>query len=68
MQAIITKDQQLALLRNAGEKRLTQTALADKLGITRMTLRRVIDAEAPVVVSSKTFQALNNYLISELAK
>jgi HTH domain. len=68
MQAIITKDQQLALLRNAGEKRLTQTSLADKLGITRMTLRRVIDAEAPVVVSGKTFQAVNNYLISELAK
>lgn len=68
MQAIITKDQQLALLRNAGEKRLTQTALADKLGITRMTLRRVIDAEAPVVVSGKTFQAVNNYLISELAR
>lgn len=68
MQAIITKDQQLALLRNAGEKRLTQTALADKLGITRMTLRRVIDAEAPVVVNGNTFQAVNNYLIAELAK
>lgn len=37
MKAIITKDQQLALLRTVGEKRLTQTELAEKLGITRMT-------------------------------
>ncbi|TVV32473.1 HTH domain-containing protein [Weissella cibaria] len=68
MKAIITKDQQLALLRIVGEKRLTQTELAEKLGITRMTLRRVIDEEAPLVVNGKTFTAVNNYLISELIK
>ncbi|MGY4736124.1 HTH domain-containing protein [Weissella cibaria] len=68
MKAIITKDQQLALLRTVGEKRLTQTELAEKLGITRMTLRRVIDEEAPLVVNGKTFTAVNNYLISELIK
>ncbi|CAM2730909.1 hypothetical protein WECO103172_00030 [Weissella confusa] len=68
MQAIITKDQQLALLRKAGEERLGTGALAEKLKINRHTARRVLDGEAPIVVNGKIFQAVNNYLISELAK
>ena len=68
MQAIITSQQQLALLRNAGEQRLTQKEMAQKLGIARMTLRKVMNDEAPLIVSGKTFTAVNNFLIDQLAK
>ena len=68
MQAIITTDQQLALLRSAGEQLLKQKEMDQKLGIARMTLRKVMNDDAPLIVSGKTFTAVNNFLIDQLAK
>lgn len=68
MQAVISKQQQTQLLRLAGQMRLSRHKLGDRLNISHPTLQRVLDNEAPVVVSGKTFTAVNDFLISELSK
>lgn len=68
MKANISKDQQIALLRKQGQERLNRTELSDVLGLSRETVRTVLDSETPLTVSSKTFTAVNDWLISELAK
>lgn len=68
MKATISKDQQIALLRKQGQERLNRTELSDVLGLSRETVRTVLDSETPLTVSAKTFTAVNDWLISKLAK
>ena len=68
MKATISKDQQIALLRKQGQERLNRTELSDVLGLSRETVRTVLDSETPLTVSAKTFTAVNDWLISELDK
>lgn len=68
MKATISKDQQIALLRKQGQERLNRTELSDVLGLSRETVRTILDSETPLTVSAKTFTAVNDWLISELAK
>lgn len=68
MKATISKDQQIALLRKQGQERLNRTELSDVLGLSRETVRTVLDSETPLTVSAKTFTVVNDWLISELAK
>ena len=68
MKATISKDQQIALLRKQGQERLNRTELSDVLGLSRETVRTILDSETPLTVSAKTFTAVNDWQISELAK
>lgn len=68
MQAVITEDQQIALLQKAARSRINRQELAGKLGISHTTLRRVLDSQAPVVVAGKVFTKVNDWLITDLAK
>jgi predicted DNA-binding protein (UPF0251 family) len=68
MQAVITVDQQNQVLRLAGQLRLSRKDLQLKMNITQPTLRKVLDEQAPIIVSGKTYRAINDFLISELSK
>ncbi|WP_407124906.1 hypothetical protein [Weissella paramesenteroides] len=66
MQAIITEQQQIALIKKQAINRLTRNELSARLNLSKPTLRRVLDKQTPFVVSSKTFTAVNNYLLEDL--
>ncbi|CAM3791694.1 hypothetical protein K8375_09865 [Weissella cibaria] len=68
MRAIITPKQQTKLLQLAGRMRLSRKALADELDISGPTMRRVLDSEAPVVVTSKVFTSVNDFLLENLGE
>ncbi len=68
MQAIITSQQQTELLKAKGKEKLTRLALSEKLGLSRSTVQVILDAPTPLIVSGKTFTAVNNFLIDQLAK
>jgi hypothetical protein len=67
MQAIITARQQNELLKIQALNRLTRSLLAKELGISRSTITTVLNADTPLVVNSKTFIAVNDFLISHLS-
>lgn len=66
MQAIITSKQQTALIKKQAVNRLSRYQLAEKLNLSKPTVKNVLDKQAPFVVSSKTFTAVNNYLLEDL--
>lgn len=68
MQAIITETQRATLLREQGYLKLNRRGLAKKLGLSYGTIKTVLDAPTPLIVSGKTFTAVNNFLIDQLAK
>lgn len=68
MRAIITPKQQTKLLQLAGRMRLSRKALADELDISGPTMRRVLDSESPVVVTSKVFTSVNDFLLENLGE
>lgn len=68
MQAIITETQRATLLREQGYLKLNRRDLAKKLGLSYGTVKTVLDAPTPLIVSGKTFTAVNNFLIEQLAK
>lgn len=68
MKAIISQKQQYELLKLQWVNKLNRRGLAEKLGVSYGTTKTLLDADAPIIVSGKTFQAVNNYLISELAR
>jgi len=55
---IITSKEKRALRTLQADKRLTKTQLADELGITRQTLRHIIDNDEPQRVNSKVYQSI----------
>lgn len=68
MRTIISEQQQVALLQKQGRERLNRKSLGKKLGLSAPTVRRILDDNAPVIVTGKVFTAVNDWLISELAK
>lgn len=66
MQAIITSKQQTALIKKQAVNRLSRYQLAEKLNLSRPTVKSVLDKPAPFVVSGKTFTEVNNYLLEDL--
>ncbi|WP_270323446.1 hypothetical protein [Weissella confusa] len=68
MQAVISEEQQVAVLQKAARSRMSRQSLAEKLGISHTTLRRVLDSKAPVVVAGKVFTKVNDWLIADLTK
>lgn len=68
MQAIINKEQQNALWRVQANLRLSRTELKNVIGIDALTLRRILDRDAPIIVRGKTFAKVNDFLIERLEK
>ncbi|MHB9649234.1 hypothetical protein ACX9VS_07360 [Weissella paramesenteroides] len=66
MQAIITSKQQTALIKKQAVNRLSRYQLAEKLNLSKPTVKSVLDKQAPFVVTEKTFTAVNNYLLEDL--
>ena len=66
MQKIITKKQQLQLIKKQAVNRLSRYQLAEILNLSKPTVKNVLDKQAPFVVSGKTFRAVNNYLLEDL--
>jgi len=66
MQKIITKKQQLQLIKKQAVNRLSRYQLAEILNLSKPTVKNVLDKQAPFVVSGKTFTAVNNYLLEDL--
>lgn len=67
MKAIITDKQQKELLKLQALNRMTRTSLALKIGVSRSTMQIILDEATPFAVHSKTFTAVNNFLIEELS-
>ncbi|WP_042493658.1 hypothetical protein [Weissella sagaensis] len=66
MQSMITEQQQTALIKKQAINRLTRSQLATNLNLSRPTIKDVLDKKAPFAVHSKTFTAVNNYLLEDL--
>ena len=66
MQAIITDKQQIALLRKQATNHLKRYELAELLNLSNVTIKHLLDQPTPFVVNSKTFTAVNNYLLEDL--
>lgn len=66
MKVIINKQQHTAMLKKAGAERLTQTKLAKVLGLSRRTVWSIYNSPAPMAVNTKTFTAINDWLLSGL--
>jgi len=60
----ISPQQKRALRRVGADRRLTKTQLANELGITRMTLRLIINNDEPQEIRSATYQKIAD-LIAE---
>ncbi|QDJ58352.1 hypothetical protein EFA59_01980 [Weissella hellenica] len=65
---ILSEKQQYELLKFKSIKRLNNSQLGEILNLNHGTLKRVLDSEAPISVSTKTFTAVNNFLLKELSK
>lgn len=66
MKAIITDQQQIALLRKQATNHLKRYELAELLNLSNVTIKHLLDEPTPFVVSGKTFMAVNNYLLEDL--
>lgn len=66
MQSMITEQQQTALIKKQAINRLTRSQLATNLNLSRPTIKDVLDKKAPFAVHSKTFTAVNKYLLEDL--
>lgn len=67
MKSTISDKQQTELLKAQALNRLSRTALAERLNISRSSILRVLDSKTPIPVSKKVFTAVNNFLIEELS-
>lgn len=67
MNLIITQQQQTELLKAQAVNRLSRADLGKKLCLSSVTLRKVLDTPAPLVVNQATYTAVNNYLIEQLS-
>lgn len=65
---ILTSKQQYELLRIKSVKRLNDKQLGERLDLNHGTLKRVLDSNTPLSVSSKTYSIINNFLLEELSK
>lgn len=68
MKAIITQHTQTALIKQQALSRLTRTALASELNLSRETVQGVLDKTPPFAVNTKTYTAVNAWLINKLDK
>ncbi|WP_273712563.1 helix-turn-helix domain-containing protein [Leuconostoc mesenteroides] len=62
--AIMTDQTLLELLRKRGEKRLSQKALADQIGISRLTLSKIERGET-YLVQRRIFEAILKFINEE---
>lgn len=62
--AIMTDQTLLELLRKRGEKRLSQKALADQIGISRLTLSKIERGETHLV-QRRIFEAILKFINEE---
>ena len=65
---ILSSKQQHELLKLKSLKRLNNKQLGKKLNLNHGTLKRVLDDETPMTVSSKTYKIVNDFLLEELSK
>ncbi|MCT0485293.1 hypothetical protein [Weissella paramesenteroides] len=65
---ILNSKQQYELLKLKSIKRLNDKQLGEVLNLNHGTLKRVLDSEAPISVSTKTYTVVNNFLLEELSK
>lgn len=66
MKLTITEQQQLALIKKQAVNRLSRYQLAEKLNLSKPTIKSILDGATPLTVRSKTFTAVNNYLLEDL--
>lgn len=65
---IINDKQQYELLKLKSIKRLNDKQLGEILKLNHGTLKRILDSEAPISVSTKTYTIVNDFLLEELSK
>lgn len=65
---IINDKQQYELLKLKSIKRLNDKQLGEILNLNHGTLKRILDSEAPISVSTKTYTIVNDFLLEELSK
>ncbi|MFP7481931.1 hypothetical protein [Weissella paramesenteroides] len=65
---IINDKQQYELLKLKSIKRLNDKQLGEILKLNHGTLKRILDSEAPISVSTKTYTIANDFLLEELSK
>lgn len=62
MQKIISLKYQENLLKNMAVKRVNRHKLSDETGISEPTIRKMLDSNTPIIVNSKTYNAIDNWI------
>lgn len=65
MQRIISKSQQKILLANIAVNRMSRDEASRAIGVSLPTLRKVLNAEPPLVVNQHTYKLVQTWLGSE---
>lgn len=65
---ILNDKQQYELLKLKSIKRLNDKQLGKVLGLNHGTLKRVLDSNTPISVSTRTYTIVNDFLLEELSK
>lgn len=65
---IFTHDQQILLLTLKGQARLTNSAIAKETGLSIPTISKLVADNAPLIVSTKTYMALTNFINAQSSK
>jgi len=62
MQKVLSREKQTELLTSMALMHMTRNDLSQAIGISIPTMRKVLDAPTPVVVSAKTLESMENWL------
>lgn len=62
MLAILDENKQDQLLVTMSRKRMTQVKLAAELGQSRMTVRKLLDGQTPLIIHDATLNAVDDWL------
>lgn len=62
MQSIITNKQQRKLIMVSALNRLNRMSLANEIGVSEPTLRKVLVSKPPIMVNNRTYFQVNKWL------
>ncbi|MDC6398622.1 hypothetical protein [Lactiplantibacillus pentosus] len=65
MQSLISDDQQEKLLTVAALNRLNKSNLANEIGVSQPTLRKILISQPPIIVNNRTYFRVNEWLTDQ---
>lgn len=65
LQNLFNNEDQQNLLKTMAIRRVSRKTLSKEIGISVPTTRKLLDASVPVIVTNKTYQAVQHWMIAK---